>query len=152
MARNPMARLALRPSPNDWAHDEPMTLKEAVAVFYPQGPLTVSSLRTEITNGRLPTAMVAGRYYVTPANLKALFQPRILSCPESQKAPDFIYARREPTDGQKPSTSFAMVEQKSALAAARMSLKALKKRSGNTLERNASRNRNMDAPKIPTMS
>lgn len=152
MAPNPMARLVLRPWPDDWPDDEPMTLKEAVAVFYPHGPLTVSSLRTEIASGRLATAKVAGRYYVTPANLKALFEPRTLTCPESQKAPAFTFARPELTGGQTPSMSSAMVEQKSALAAARMSLQALKKPSGNTSAQSASRSRNMDAPAIPTMS
>lgn len=152
MGPNPMARLVLRPSPDDWADDEPMTLKEAVAVFYPHGPLTVSSLRTEIANGRLATAKVAGRYYVTPANLKALFEPHTLTCPESQKVHAFTFAQPGRTGGQMPSMSSEMVEQRSALAAARMSLQALKKPSGNTSAQSASRSRNMDAPAIPTMS
>ncbi len=152
MSRDPLVRCHARPAPDDWADDEPMTLAEAVEVFFANGPLTSSSLRTEIANGRLATAKVAGRYYVTPANLKALFEPRILPCPESQKAPAFTFARPGPTGGQLPSTSFEMAEQRSALAAARMSLKALKKPSGNTSAQSASRTRNMDAPVIPTMS
>lgn len=152
MPRDPVARCHARPAPGDWGDDEPMTLVEAVKVFFADGPLTVSSLRTEIANGRLATAKVAGRYYVTPANLKALFEPRTLTCPESQKAPAFTFARHGPTGGLKPSMSSEMVEQKSALAAARMSLKALKKPSGNTSAQSAGRNRNMDAPVIPTMS
>jgi hypothetical protein len=152
MFRDPVARCHARPAPSDWGDDEPMTLIEAVAVFFPEGPLTVSSLRTEIANGRLATAKVAGRYYVTPANLKALFEPRTLTCPESPKAPAFTFARPGPTGGQAPSMSSATVEQKSALAAARMSLKALKKPSGSTSAQNASRSRSMDAPAIPTMS
>ncbi len=66
-----------------------MTLNEAVAVFYPSAPLTMSSLRTEIARGRLPAAKIAGRWFVTPANLRALFEPRLLPCPESQKDPAF---------------------------------------------------------------
>ena len=152
MPRNPLVRCHARPAPNDWDDDEPMTLVEAVEVFFADGPLTVSSLRSEIANGRLATAKVAGRYYVTPANLKALFEPRILLCPESQKAPAFTFARPGPTGGQMPSMSSEMVEQKSALAAARMSLQALRKPSGNTLGQSASQIRNMDRPAIPTMS
>lgn len=152
MVRDPLSRCHARSSPVDWADDDPMTLVEAIAVFFPDGLLTVSSLRTEIANGRLATAKVAGRYYVTPANLKALFEPRVLPCPESQKAPAFTFARPGPTGGPKPSTSSGMVEQKSALAAARMSLQALKRPSGNTSAQNANRNRSMDAPAILTMS
>lgn len=149
MSRDPLVRCHARPAPDDWTEDEPMTLVE---VFFANGPLTVSSLRTEIANGRLATAKVAGRYYVTPASLKALFEPRILPCPESQKDPAFTFARQGPTGGQMPSMSSEMVEQKSALAAARMSLQALKKPSGNTSAQSASRSRSMDAPAIPTMS
>ena len=152
MTPNLTARLVLRPSPDDWADDEPMTLKEAVAVFYPHGPLTVSSLRTEIANGRLATAKVAGRYYVTPANLKALFEPRTLPCPGNQKAPAFTFARPGPTGGQMPSMSSEMVEQKSALASARTSLRALKKPSGNTSGRSVDRRNSTATPAIPTAS
>ena len=56
----PLARVERRPSPTDWPDDEPMTLKEIIAVFYPDGPLTVASLRTAIAAGRLTPAIVAG--------------------------------------------------------------------------------------------
>jgi hypothetical protein len=152
MRRDPLARCRARPAPDDWGDDESMTLVEAVTVFFAEGPLTVSSLRTEIANGRLATAKVSGRYFVTPANLKALFEPRTLPCPESQKAPAFTFARPGQTGGRKPSMSSEMVERKSAQAAARMTLKALKKRSGNTSGQSADQRPNRGEREIPMMS
>jgi len=42
-----------------------MTLPEAVALFWPDGPLTVRSLRTAIRDRRLPVSVVAGKHLVT---------------------------------------------------------------------------------------
>jgi hypothetical protein len=47
-----------------------MTLVEAVAVFWPDGPLTVRSLRTEIAKASLTAERIAGKDLVTPADLK----------------------------------------------------------------------------------
>ena len=41
------------------------TLAEAVALFFPRGPLTVSSLRNEIRKGRLRATKPAGKLLVT---------------------------------------------------------------------------------------
>ena len=49
-----------------WAEDDLMTLWEAVAVFWPDGPLTVASLRTEIRFGNLICERIAGKMLVTP--------------------------------------------------------------------------------------
>ena len=151
MPRPPL-RCVARPSPEDWADDEPMTLAEAIAVFYPNGPVTASSLRTEYHKHRLPLAEVAGRFYVTPANLKALFEPRILPCPESQKDLASTFAPPGATVGPGRSTSSAMAERKSALASARTSLRALKKPSGNTSGRSVDRRNSTATPAIPTAS
>ena len=85
-----LARLVRRPDPKDWADDDPMTLVEAIAVYWPDGPLKVHSLRVEIAAGRLPYAEVAGKHYVTPANLKALFAPETKPCLAKPRAPDCI--------------------------------------------------------------
>jgi hypothetical protein len=76
-----IARVAERPSPADWSEDAPLRLDEAVAVFGGLLPITVPMLRTEIRKGRLTPAEVAGKFFVTPAQLKALFQ-----CPAAPKA------------------------------------------------------------------
>ena len=53
-----------------------MALHEAVALMFPLGPLTVSSLRTAIANGRLGHARIAGRIYTTRAALAAMAECR----------------------------------------------------------------------------
>lgn len=58
-------RVARRPDPAQWDLDELMTLPEAVALFWPDGPLTVRSLRTAIRDRRLPVSVVAGKHLVT---------------------------------------------------------------------------------------
>ena len=49
-----------------------MALHEAVALMWPEGPLTVSSLRTAIARGDLDCARIAGRIYTTRAALAAM--------------------------------------------------------------------------------
>jgi hypothetical protein len=49
-----------------------MALHEAVALMFPLGPLTVSSLRTAISNGRLGHARVAGKIYTTRRAVAAM--------------------------------------------------------------------------------
>jgi hypothetical protein len=68
------------PRPADWADDDPMTLREAVAVFWPDGPLTVASLGGGVRKGRLTPAYVAGKQVVIPAQIGALFN-RVEECP-----------------------------------------------------------------------
>jgi hypothetical protein len=82
-AARSLRRVEQRPDPALWAQDEPMTLQEYIAAFYPNGPLTVTSLRTEIHKGRLPISTVAGKHFVTPAAVAALFRPQ--SCHDKPK-------------------------------------------------------------------
>lgn len=138
-ARDPLARVAAKPRPEDWRDDDAMTLAEAVAVFYPQGPLTVSSLRTEIRKGRLLAAEVAGRLYVTPARLKGLFEPRTDPWLVDQKAPGSISGKVAPTGGPTTSGSSVTDRKKSAQAALQAALRTLNKPSPNTSLRNGRR-------------
>ncbi len=39
-----------------------MSLPEAAALFWPNGPLTTNSLRVAVRDGVLPVAIVAGRH------------------------------------------------------------------------------------------
>ncbi len=54
-----------------------MTLAEAIAVFYPDGPLTVSTLRAETRKGRLTPAVVGNTHFITPAQPRALLVPKV---------------------------------------------------------------------------
>jgi hypothetical protein len=63
--------------------DIPLRLEQAVAVMGARGyPLTVSMLRTEIRKGRLIPVEVAGKFFVTPRQIRDLFTP----CPVAPKA------------------------------------------------------------------
>ena len=57
----PPPRVALRPDPAQWSASELMTLQEAAALFWPLGPLTTTSLRTAVRDGKLEIAEVAGK-------------------------------------------------------------------------------------------
>lgn len=83
------ARIAQRPRPELWDPDELMTLAEAAAVFFPDGPLSLSSLRTAIRDGDLAITRVAGKILTTPRAIKEMTKP----CPaERQNRPDSISA------------------------------------------------------------
>lgn len=74
--RDTMIRVKTRPRPENWADDEPMTLAEAAAVFFPDGLLTVASLRTAKRKGNLATVTVAGKDLTTPRAIKEMVRPR----------------------------------------------------------------------------
>lgn len=54
-------RVALRPEPAQWSDTELMTLEEDAALFWPLGPLTTTSLRTAVRDGKLEIAEIAGK-------------------------------------------------------------------------------------------
>jgi hypothetical protein len=81
--------VALRPDPAQWSDDELLALHEAVALIWPQGPVTVSSLRTAIAAGDLAHARIAGRIYTTRAALKALAACRTPDAAISGARPDW---------------------------------------------------------------
>lgn len=49
-----------------------MTLPEAAALFWPRGPLTVTSLRTAGHEGSLKVTIVAGKWFVTAAAIRTM--------------------------------------------------------------------------------
>ncbi len=67
-----LKRVERRPDPHQWSEDELLALHEAVYLLWPQGPVTVSSLRTAIAKGELVYAKVAGQIFTTRAALSAL--------------------------------------------------------------------------------
>lgn len=50
------------------------TLKQAIDQFFPDGPLSVASLRTEIRKGRLEYERIAGRICVTQADIARMLE------------------------------------------------------------------------------
>ncbi|WGS22202.1 hypothetical protein [Bradyrhizobium sp. ISRA463] len=70
-----LARAKARPNPAQWDEDEVMTLVEAVAVFFPDGPLTLSSLRKATAVGTLEIAKVAGKDLTTPRAIRKMVKP-----------------------------------------------------------------------------
>ena len=136
-ARDRLARLADRPTPGDWTDDEPMTLFEYVAVFYPRGPLTVASLRTEIRKGRLPASDFAGKLFITPAQVRALFRQK--RCPATPKVPGSTSERGGSAAGSRSPTSTSSETEalRSAQAAAQIALLRLSKPSSFTSRPNA---------------
>jgi hypothetical protein len=70
--RETRKRVERRPDPAQWSEDELLALHEAVALLWPHGPVTVSSLRTAIASGELAHARIAGRLYTTRAALAAM--------------------------------------------------------------------------------
>jgi hypothetical protein len=62
------------------------TLKQAVEKFFPDGPLTVASLRNEIRKGRLQATMPAGKLLVTERALAEMLE----RCRVAANLPDSI--------------------------------------------------------------
>lgn len=125
-ARDRLTRVKLQPLPEQWAADESMTLFEAVAVFFPHGPLTLSSLRTEAKAGRLAVCRVAGKDLTTPGAIKELVTP----C--RAENPSHPASISEPNATERRSGSSSTVAGKSAQAAARRTLQELRQRSRTT--------------------
>ena len=48
------------------------SLGEAAALYWPDGPLTETTLRTAARDGRLPISQIAGKFFVTKAALRCL--------------------------------------------------------------------------------
>lgn len=65
-------RVAARPEPTQWGDDELMTLSEAAALLWPQGPLTASTLRTAYRAGQLEVTMIARKLLVTKMAIRAM--------------------------------------------------------------------------------
>jgi hypothetical protein len=120
MKRDRLFRVKRRPNPENWGPDEPMTLIEAVAVFFPDGPLTLSSFRTEIAAERLEVARVAGKDLITPRAIRKMITP----CPAAK--PNRPVSGTEKT---RASGTSGIENGKLAQAAAEKTLTARRKRS-----------------------
>jgi len=67
-----MDRVTARPSPAGWEDEELMTLAEAARLYWPHGPITVTTLRTAVRQGDLGIVVLAGKHFTTPAAIRAM--------------------------------------------------------------------------------
>lgn len=65
-------RVEKRPSPDQWSAVEIMTLDEAAHLMWPDGPLTVTSLRTAVRDHQLEVVRVAGKILTCKAALERM--------------------------------------------------------------------------------
>jgi len=112
----------------------PLRLEDAAEALRERFPLTVSMLRTEIRKGRLVPAKVAGKFFVTPAQIAELFTP----CPAAPKVPASIL-RSEPA--VKPSGSSETVSMSAPQAALTLALEKLRGSSPPTSRRSGRQSR-----------
>jgi hypothetical protein len=80
-------RIEKRPSPTQWGEDELLTLAEAAALLWPEGPLTTTSLRTAVRHGRLEVAEIAGKILTTKAALQRMAVCRRRTSPLDERPP-----------------------------------------------------------------
>lgn len=72
-----LVRIEKRPDPASWDPDELMSLAEAVALFFKDGPLKLSGLRTAARDGDLAVRRIAGKMLTTKASVMAMGRCRI---------------------------------------------------------------------------
>jgi hypothetical protein len=65
-------RITKRPDPSQWAPNELLTLQEAAQLFWPDGPITVSTLRTAVRDRQLAVVTIARKLFTCPAAVKAM--------------------------------------------------------------------------------
>ena len=68
-------RVAARPDPAAWSDTEVISLAEAAALFFPDGPLSLSSLRWAQKNRILETTMIARKVVTTKRAILAMTAP-----------------------------------------------------------------------------
>src|ERR1700743_2203190 len=123
-----LRRARTRPNPTQWGDDEVMRLMEAVEIFFPEGPLTLSSLRTAATAGTLEIVKIAGKNLTTPRAIRKLVKPSCLAVKPSRHDS----GSEKTKDAGSSSIGPAESDGRSAQAAAATTLTALRRRSKNT--------------------
>lgn len=87
-------RVERRPDPREWADDELITLPEAAALFWPEGPLTTTSLRTAVRDRMLEVAEIAGKILTTKAAIGRMSSCRLRGRPDSPDIPPSSFIPR----------------------------------------------------------
>jgi hypothetical protein len=83
-----LSRVRQRPDPESWGLDEMLTLPEAALLHWPQGPLTVTSLRTAVRDGQLAVAVIAGKHFTTRRHLATLTACKMVAKTSAEPAPE----------------------------------------------------------------
>jgi hypothetical protein len=113
------------------APDTPLRLDIAARIFFPDGSMTASGLRREIRKGRLESERIAGKQYVTLADINRMR----VQCRDVPKVPASTIANAEAV---KPSGSYSTERLRSAQAAAQVIANGLKGFSPNISDENTS--------------
>lgn len=79
-------RVADRPRSEEWNDDELLTLPEAAALFWPNGPITTNTLRTAGRDGTLAITKVAGKFFTTPMAIRRMGQGEAVEMPGGETA------------------------------------------------------------------
>jgi hypothetical protein len=79
-------RVADRPRVEEWTDDELLTLPEAAALFWPDGPITTNTLRTAGRDGTLAITKVAGKFFTTPMAIRRMGQDEASETPDRETA------------------------------------------------------------------
>jgi hypothetical protein len=112
-------------NPADVAPDTPLRLEVAAKLGFPDGTISINSLRREIAAGRLEVSKIAGKHFVT---LRALGEMRE-RCRVIPKVPALSSKQQSMTSGAGGSETEAGLsgtdKGKSALAAAQKTVRAL---------------------------
>jgi hypothetical protein len=133
-----LAKIMLK-IPDKVGPDEPLRLKVAAAIAFPDYSMTASGLRREAARGRLVIERVAGKDYTTLANIAEMRR----RCQQRPKAQDCgfvpLAGPRKESFALPPSGSSSMEASMSPRDALRAKLSAHSKGSPNTLPANTSR-------------
>lgn len=74
-------RVKLRPNPEDWGARDLITLREAVRIFWPNGPFTIRSLRTAVGQNALGTIKRNRRLFTTREAIEAWTRVPVVHAP-----------------------------------------------------------------------
>jgi len=80
-------RVAARPCPASWGDDELLTFSEAAELFWPDGPISTSTLRTAARGGILEIAVIAGKFFTTKRALTLMGRCRPQAKPDETNLP-----------------------------------------------------------------
>lgn len=113
-----LKRLEAKPTLDDWADHEALTLTEAIELDITGGALSAKGLRTAVNKGEIASAEVAGRIWITKRAVREAFLPKPKVRIEVAAASDQAEADVEAEETRsvpKPSLAMTMINaQKSA--------------------------------------
>jgi hypothetical protein len=104
-------RVALRPDPVQWSDAELMTLQEAAVLFWPLGPLTTTSLRTAVRDGKLEIAEIAGKLLTNKISIA-----KMSICSVRQPAPSAVELPSAASGGGSPGMPRSVAEYRRMVA------------------------------------